>query len=235
MKGKLIVVEGVDGVGKNTQSKLLVKALEAYKEVKFFSFPRYDTPTGMEVADYLNGKSHELTRIEVARLYANDRLAAKKEIEEALEKGMYVVCDRYVLSNIAYQSSWYLSRNGNPDKDKWTEYSKGIISAIEHLEYVVNALPIPDMTLRLILPVDVAMERVTGKDKRSYTEAVRDIHEADVRLMLQTTDFYSNFQDKTYSGSTQIVNCWDSLNGKQYSQERIHEIIWDICTSHYLA
>ena len=66
---KLIVIEGLDGVGKNTQSNLLTKYLsEKYGDTVLYSFPRNHSPTGKRVADYLNGGLDELTLLEKAKL-----------------------------------------------------------------------------------------------------------------------------------------------------------------------
>ena len=59
MRGKLIVIEGTDCSGKETQSKLLIGSITSrkYKSRKF-SFPRYDTPTGKIIGGLYLGKPH---------------------------------------------------------------------------------------------------------------------------------------------------------------------------------
>lgn len=224
MKGKLIVVEGVDGVGKNTQSKLLVQTIAAFAPVRFFSFPQYTSPTGMKVADYLNGRTPNLSRMDIAKLYADDRLAAKAEIIECLEKGIHVVCDRYVMSNIAFQSSWYLSRENAGETE--AELAQNMIDAIDLLEYGENQMPFPDLTFSLILPVDVTISRVTGKPKRDYTEAIQDIHEADLKLQIHAANFYSTMADIGFNDVIETIDCWDSEKETQLSEKEIHEKIW---------
>ena len=222
-QGKLIVIEGIDGVGKNTQAKLLAANIACVAPVRLFSFPQYDTPTGKEVAAYLNGEKGELSRFEISKLYAEDRAAALDEILNCLESGVHVVCDRYVLSNIAFQSSWYLSRSDAGDKE--LQLAESIIDQIYMLEYGENEMPKPDLTLCLILPVEVTTERVLGKAKRDYTEAAQDLHEADMKLQMTTAAFYTNAFDMGFEEPIEPIVCWDSDTETQLSPEAIQNKI----------
>jgi dTMP kinase len=224
VKGKLIVIEGVDGVGKNTQAKFMTTLLSEIVPVRFFSFPQYHTETGLEISKYLNGKASDLTRMQIAELYANDRLAVRDEINECLDKGIFVICDRYVMSNIAFQSSWYLSRDGAGEEQ--VKLAQKIINDIDELEYQQNQMPVPDLTLSLILPVDVTMVRVTGKDRREYTDAIQDIHEVDVKLQTHAADFFSKMANMGFSETIKVINCWNFVKKEQYSKQEIHEKIW---------
>lgn len=222
-KGKLITIEGVDGVGKNTQAKLLAANIAGVAPVRLFSFPQYDTPTGKEVAAYLNGEKGHLSRFEISKLYAADRAAAKDEIIKCLDVGIHVVCDRYVLSNLAFQSSWYLSR---PDAgEKELQLAESIVDQIYLLEYGENKMPMPDLTLSLILPVEITTERVLGKAKRDYTEAAQDLHEADIKLQMTTAAFYTNAFDMGFEETIESINCWDADTKTQLSPEAIQNKI----------
>ena len=115
MTGKLIVIEGTDCSGKNTQSVLLVKKLVAMglKAVNL-SFPMYDSPTGKIVGGPLLGRkeigtswfpegyTHVDPKIS-GLYYAADRKYNFSKIEKYLQEGYYVVLDRYVSSNMAHQ------------------------------------------------------------------------------------------------------------------------------------
>ena len=104
----LIAIEGIDGSGKGTQTRLLEKRLanEGWG-VSMFSFPRYnETFFGREVGNYLDGKFGGLEAVDPkfsSLLYALDRYETAPLIEEALARGNIVICDRYVGSNIAHQ------------------------------------------------------------------------------------------------------------------------------------
>ena len=117
MKGKLIVIEGTDCSGKETQSNLLVENLNRLgKKTEKYCFPRYTSPTGKIIAgpylgkpDYGEGYFKEgASNVDpkVASLYfAADRKYNIHEIQEKLDKGINVVVDRYIDSNLAHQAS----------------------------------------------------------------------------------------------------------------------------------
>jgi dTMP kinase len=230
IKGKLLVIEGIDGVGKNTQAKLLHEAVvKSTGEPKtlFISFPIYQSDTGKIIGKYLNGELPGLTRQEIAMLFANDRLAHKNLIMSALEAGYHVVADRYVLSNIVYQSSWFASKilsldTSDHDSKKYF-YSKAseMENYVRTLEYVTHAMPIPDITFVLKLPVEVATEKIKSKATRDYTAMKLDINEADVNLQIQTASAYAGLLNK----DIKLIDCWDVGNKTQRTIEDIHKEI----------
>ena len=122
MKGKLIVIEGTDCSGKETQSKLLVERLKKDGEkVATISFPMYDTPSGRIVGACLLGKpylceeylkeSHsffpegggEVDSLTALCYYAADRRYNLPIIEKYLNEGYTLIADRYVTSNMAHR------------------------------------------------------------------------------------------------------------------------------------
>ena len=116
-KGKLIVIEGTDCSGKETQSKLLVKKLNAMglKAINL-SFPMYDTPTGRIAGGPILGKKEigecwfsegpVFLDPKVFCLYlAADRKYNFPKIQNYLDQGYYVILDRYVSSNMAHQGA----------------------------------------------------------------------------------------------------------------------------------
>ena len=107
-RGKLIAVEGIDGSGKQTQVRLLARALESRgRQVLSTGFPHYDSWFGKMVGQFLNGDFGPLDSVDphfTALLYAGDRFECKRPIVAALESGGVVLADRYVGSNLAHQS-----------------------------------------------------------------------------------------------------------------------------------
>lgn len=100
MTGTLIVFEGIDACGKETQAKLLLERLKnAGFKTAFFSFPRYKTKTGQKIKKRLKISS----KTDFGELFTQNFLAAKPEIERYLEQRYFVVSDRYTPSNEAYQ------------------------------------------------------------------------------------------------------------------------------------
>src|SRR5215468_3894484 len=98
----LIVFEGLDQSGKETQAKLLAARLaETGRRVQTLSFPAYDTPIGREIRQALDG-ARDFTPDVMQLLYVANRLEFRPQIEAWLAAGDFVVCDRYCASSIAY-------------------------------------------------------------------------------------------------------------------------------------
>ena len=165
MEGKIIVIEGTDCSGKETQTKLLVNKLnkEGIK-VKRLSFPMYDTPTGKIIGACLLGKTDmckELLKenhsffkegggnidvLAACDLYAADRRYNLPKILKYLDDGYIVIIDRYVTSNMAHRGGLIENK-----EERLKIYEK-----IELKEYVINELPRPDKVILLYLPYEFA-------------------------------------------------------------------------------
>jgi len=160
MKGKIIVIEGTDCSGKETQSRLLEEKLKQEKKKCIrFSFPMYDTPTGRIVGgDYLGKPEISPSLFKegavnvdphvVCLYYAADRKYNMPKIEEYLKKGYYVILDRYTTSNLAHQGS----KIKDPD-ERFNMYQW-----IDKLEYWLLKLPKPDITIFLHVPFENTIE-----------------------------------------------------------------------------
>ena len=164
-KGKIIVIEGTDCSGKETQTSLLVQRLRKEgRKIERLSFPMYDSPTGKIVGGSLLGKSYISEGIfpegaanvdpKVAVLYyAADRRYNIKEIQKLLDDGVDVVLDRYVESNMACQGGKIF------DKEERLKLYK----SLEELEYGFLELPKPDLTIFLYMPYDKTVELKRGR------------------------------------------------------------------------
>lgn len=149
MRGKLLVIEGTEGSGKETQADLLVKRLNVMgeKAVKM-RFPMYDTPTGKIIYEHIlnkDGNSYfdeEVDPKALSLYYAADRVNNIGKINELLDKGMHVVLDRYVESNMAYQASKFEDVKDRVNMIFW----------MEQLEFNLPDLPRPDKVIFLFLP-----------------------------------------------------------------------------------
>ena len=149
MRGKLLVIEGTEGSGKATQADLLVRRLNEMgeKAVKM-RFPMYDTPTGKIIYEHIlnkDGNSYfdeEVDPKALSLYYAADRVNNIGKINDLLDKGVHVVLDRYVESNMAYQASKF-----EDVKDK-----VNMIFWMEQLEFNLLDLPRPDKVIFLFLP-----------------------------------------------------------------------------------
>lgn len=174
MRGKLIVIEGTDCSGKETQTKLLVEKLEKInKKCERFSFPNYDSPTGKIVGGPYLGKSYICkgwfvegainVDPKVSSLYyAADRKYNIKKIEKILNDGINVILDRYIYSNLAHQGGKITSKEKRIEMYKW----------LEKLEFDLLELPQADIKVFLHMPYEASL--ILKKDRK---EAM-DEHEA---------------------------------------------------------
>ncbi|MCH7850194.1 MAG: hypothetical protein IH845_00965 [Nanoarchaeota archaeon] len=173
-KGKLIVIEGTDCSGKETQTKMLVDRLK--NEGVFcdtLSFPQYGTSTGRIVGECYLGKPgmgpswfkdpSKLDSKIASLYYAADRRALLPRINETLDRGMHLILDRYVSSNMAHQG-------GKIDNDVEREE---FYIGLDELEYGFLELPRPDLTLFLYMPYKMGMGLRGNRDEGA------DAHEAD--------------------------------------------------------
>lgn len=202
--GKFIAIEGGDGSGKGTQTKLLVDNLksEGY-DVLETDFPRYGEDSAYYVERYLNGDygGSEDVPAELGSLpYAIDRYAAKNDIITHLIKPKsIVISNRYVASNLAHQGA----KISDSIKRK-AFYERTMLT-----EYKVLDIPKPDLNIVLIMPTANMQSNVDKKATRSYTTNKRDIHEADI-----------NHLDKAKSNYIELCNIYpdeftriDCING----------------------
>lgn len=110
-RGRIIVIEGVDKAGKQTQSRLLVESLKLSGRIcVVVDFPDYNTPIGMEIKAFLEGKREYSNELKHMLLSAN-RWERKREIESMIEKGSIVIMNRYYQSNLVYGVSNGLNIN----------------------------------------------------------------------------------------------------------------------------
>jgi len=198
MAGKLIVIEGTDCSGKNTQTKLITKKLQAMglKAVNL-SFPMYDTPTGKIVGGALLGRSEigecifpegavEVDPKISGLLYAADRKYNFPTIKKYLDEDYYVILDRYVSSNMAHQGAKILDDNERFNFVRW----------IDKLEYWLLELPKPDITIYLHVPFLITKELMKNR------EFIDNIEKDDEHL-IQT--------EKVYIELSELYN-WKSIN-----------------------
>jgi dTMP kinase len=210
-RGKLIAVEGIDGSGKQTQVRLLARALESRgHQVLSTGFPHYDSWFGKMVGQFLNGDFGPLDSVDphfTALLYAGDRFEGKRPIVAKLESGGVVLADRYVGSNLAHQSA-------RTAPEKRAEFR----AWIEHLEYSIYELPKEDLVLYLRLPPHEAQTLVAKKSARRYTDAAHDILESNIRHLQDAAAMY----DLLARGSNwKTIECFDGAKQVIRSPEEI--------------
>lgn len=171
-----IVLEGLDGSGTTTQAKLLSAHLADAGTAVFPTFEPTDGPAGKLIRDVLSGKLYSpdsnekavLSEHVLCLLFAADRLDHTREIERERSAGKTVVCDRYILSSLAYQT---IDPSISPER------------VIE----VNRGCAVPDLTILLRVPVEECLRRLrqrretqTVYEQRSTLEAI----EANYQRML---------------------------------------------------
>ena len=176
MRGKLIVIEGLDGSGKATQAKLLCQALEARgREVRKVSFPNYESDSSALIKMYLAGEfgtdPNAVNAYAASAFYAVDRYASfKKDWESFYHEGGIVVADRYTTSNAVHQCS-------KLPRDQWDAYLRWLFD----FEYRLVGIPAPDAVI--YLQVDPAVSQKLMSGRYQGDESKKDIHEKDVSYL----------------------------------------------------
>jgi dTMP kinase len=220
-KGKLIVLEGGDGSGKGTQTRLLIDALaKAGVNLQEFDFPRYEGSSfGKLCGEALKGLHGDFRNMSpyISSLpYVLDRVSAKNTLEQALEKGT-VICNRYTPSNIAYQSA---KLSGKEKQD--------FIKFIEDAEYKELGLPKPDLVIYLYVPIEMSQKLIGKKKARSYLgkQGSRDQHEQDVAYLVRAVQTYLELAEKYKRQNWHVVDCLEK--GVMLSRDEIHRKIFGI-------
>jgi len=189
--GKLIVIEGTDCSGKETQTKRLVDRLKKEnKKVIRFSFPNYDSPTGKIIGGpYLGKPSICNTWFDnpialdpkIASLYyAADRKYNLEIINQYLNDDYIVILDRYTQSNMAHQGCKLELKEDRLKLYKW----------IEELEYNLLELPRPDIILFLHMPVNFIEQLRKNRDELDVHELNRQYLEKAEQTYLELVDLY---------------------------------------------
>lgn len=177
MAGKFIVIEGLDGSGKATQTEILRKYFEENGEtVKKLTFPDYDNESSALVKMYLGGEfgdnPDDVNAYAAAAFYTVDRIASYLKFwKEDYENGSVILADRYATSNIIYQMSKL------PESD-WDSY----IDFQQDFEYLKIKVPEPDLIIYLDVEPEVSQKLLSSR--YSGDESKKDLHEKNLNFLL---------------------------------------------------
>lgn len=157
----LIVFEGLDQSGKQTQAEMLRDRLKAEgRKARLVSFPDYGTSIGEEIARALQGE-REYGPDVMQLLYIANRYERKADLNRWLDGGLVLVCDRYVASSIAYGEAQGLDPAWLADMQKF--------------------LPPPTLTIMLDIAPETAVQRKSVD---------RDRYERDLAMQGRVRDSY---------------------------------------------
>ncbi len=208
-RGKLIVIEGTDSSGKETQTALLFEKLsQKFENIKKISFPNYDSPACEPVKMYLAGEfgtdAEKVNPYPASAMYAIDRYASyKKDWGNFYNRGGIIVTDRYTTSNMVHQASKISDRE---EKERY-------LCWLEDLEYNKMEIPRPDLVIFLNMPTETAQKLMAERKNKITGDTVKDIHEKNTEYL-----------KKSHENACEISKKYSWLEIKCVENERLKTI-----------
>lgn len=152
-QGVFICVEGLDGSGKTTQARRLVRNLRRRRLDAVYTTEPSKGRVGKLIRGFVLNRRKRVAVALEALLFAADRVDhVEKEVKPMLEEGKIVVCDRYVYSTLAYQGAAGLS--------------------LEWIEHINQFALKPHVALLIDVPANVVVKRL--KRKKTVMETARN-------------------------------------------------------------
>lgn len=177
MTGKLFVIDGTDGSGKQTQFERLKKRLTLEGvDYRTVSFPNYNSPSSSLVKMYLSGEfgsdAQAISPYVASTFFAADRYATfKKDYEEYYKNGGIILADRYTTANMVHQAGKI------KDKQERNEFMKWLWD----FEFNKFGLPVPTKVFFLDMPIEYSMQLMKNRKNKFTHETKKDIHEANTQ------------------------------------------------------
>lgn len=215
--GKLFVIDGTDGSGKQTQFEKLSKRLEEEKvNFKVVSFPNYDSESSSLVKMYLRGDfgtdAQKISPYIASTFYAADRYATfQTGYKKFYEEGGIILADRYTTANMVHQAG----------KIKNKEEREKFLDWLWDFEFNLYGLPIPTKAFFLNMPTEYALKLMEKRENKFTHEAKKDIHENNKQHLI---DAYNAACDLAQKYDWHEVKC--IKDNKIRSVEDIHEEIY---------
>lgn len=178
-RGRLIVIEGTDSSGKETQTAMLFERLsEKISNIRKISFPNYESPACAPVKMYLAGEfgtdAEKVNPYPASTMYAIDRYASyKTDWGKFYNDGGIIITDRYTTSNMVHQAS---KIDNSQEKEMY-------LSWLEDLEYSKMGIPRPDLVIFLNMPTETAQKLMAERKNKITGEDKKDIHEKNVEYL----------------------------------------------------
>ncbi|MCF2628711.1 thymidylate kinase [Fusobacterium mortiferum] len=221
--GKLIVIEGTDSSGKETQTKKLYERLaNEVEKVRKISFPNYESPACEPVKMYLAGafgdNALNVNPYPVSTMFAIDRYASyKMDWESFYNAGGIIVTDRYTTSNMVHQAS---KIENIDEKSKYLGW-------LEDLEYNKMGIPKPDLVIFLNMPTEMAIKLMEARKNKITGEEKKDIHEKDTSYLKKS---YDNACDIAKKYNWQEIKCVENKRLKTIEEigEEIYTLVKEI-------
>ena len=155
MRGKFITLEGIEGSGKSTSLDTISKSLETHNIEFIVTKEPGGGPLGKDLRKMLLDKKTSISsEVELLLMMADRKNHIDNIVEPSLEKGIWVISDRYLDSSYAYQG-------GGRQID---------VSKIDLLTEILK-LPIPDLTLLFDLSPEIALQRAKNRSELDRFES----------------------------------------------------------------
>ncbi len=220
--GKIVVIEGMDGSGKSTQTKRLYNYLVRQGlRVKQFHFPSGEGFYGDMVNSFLRGEYGDADNVDpyfAAFAFAGNRKETDGRLRKWMREYDIILLDRYTFSNIAYQCAKLRSRKEQRKLSEW----------IYRLEFRDFGIPKPDISIFMGVPMSFVrhqLMRSRSGSEREYLKGEEDIHEKDISLQYRVASQYRQLCEKY--DELVLLECTDE-NGRMISGDRIHRKIIDM-------
>ena len=221
--GKIFVIDGTDGSGKQTQfEKLQERLTKEGVEYKTVNFPNYDSPSSALVKMYLSGEfgenAKEISPYIASTFYTVDRYATfKSGYKDYYDNGGIILADRYTTSNMVHQAGKIGDKKEREKFLKW----------LWDFEFNLFELPIPTEIFFLNMPVEKSIELMKNRENKFSHEMKKDIHEKDKNHLI---DAYNSACDVAKEYNWFEINC--TVDNKIRSIDDIHEEIYNEIKKH---
>ena len=215
--GKLFVIDGTDGSGKQTQfNKLKERLTKDNIEYRVVSFPNYDSPSSSLVKMYLSGEfgkdAKKISPYVASTFYAADRYATfQTGYKKYYDDGGIILADRYTTANMVHQAG---KISDKVERKKFLDW-------LWNFEFNLYGLPIPAEVFFLNMPVEKSLELIKNRENKFTHTTAKDIHESDVNHL---KDAYSAACDVAKDYNWYEIKC--VKDGKIRTVEDIHEEIY---------
>lgn len=219
-RGKIIVVDGIDGSGKKTQTEILVERfLSEGRKVVRIDFPQYENNLfGKLLKQVLSDEKYNFLNVDphiASVIYAADRWESKEKLDSYLKDGYIIILDRYVSSNQIHQGGKFpLTEEGQENRKKFMEW-------LSEMEHKVFKLPEPDVIFYLSLELDTVKRLM---EERGSKEAHR-VDVVDKNYEYQKNSRLSALKLAEEDPKVKIVSC--DLNGSLRSIEDINNELYE--------
>ena len=173
-QGKLFVIDGTDGSGKQTQLQKLKDRFDKEGiEYRTVSFPNYNSPSSSLVKMYLNGDfgadAQAISPYIASTFYAADRYATfKTQYEEYYNNGGIILADRYTTANMVHQAG---KIKDDTEREKFLNW-------LWDFEFNLYGLPVPTEVIFLNMPTEYAQKLMENRLNKITHEDKKDIHES---------------------------------------------------------